>query len=165
MSERIAVIDLGSNSARLIILHIYANGAYNLVYHQKESLRLGEGMGRDQLLQPAAIERSLAALRNIAQMCRIMLQDDEHDRRQRDHPEQRIAEFRSGSHIRSPVSRIDEADRDEYTRSDIFQKLSRTAASFMTYLKKFPQIFHNNTSSFLFFSYSSIILENWSNGY
>ena len=75
MSERIAVIDLGSNSARLIILHIYANGAYNLVYHQKESLRLGEGMGRDQLLQPAAIERSLAALRNIAQMCRIMKAD------------------------------------------------------------------------------------------
>ncbi len=75
MSERVAVIDLGSNSARLIILHIYANGAYNLVYHQKESLRLGEGMGRDQMLQPAAISRSLAALRNCAQMCSIMKVD------------------------------------------------------------------------------------------
>ncbi|HWR30743.1 MAG TPA: exopolyphosphatase [Negativicutes bacterium] len=75
MSERIAVIDLGSNSARLIIMHIYTNGAYNLVYHQKESLRLGEGMGRDQLLQPAAIERALAALRNCAQMCSIMKVD------------------------------------------------------------------------------------------
>ena len=64
MSERVAVIDLGSNSARLIILHIYANEAYNLVYHQKESVRLGEGMGRDQMLQPAAIERALSALRN-----------------------------------------------------------------------------------------------------
>ena len=75
MSERVAVIDLGSNSARLIILHIYANGAYNLVYHQKESLRLGEGMGRDQMLQPAAITRSLSALRNCAQMCSIMKVD------------------------------------------------------------------------------------------
>ena len=75
MSERVAVIDLGSNSARLIILHIYANGAYNLVYHQKESLRLGEGMGRDQILTPAAIDRSLAALRNFAQMCNIMKAD------------------------------------------------------------------------------------------
>jgi exopolyphosphatase/guanosine-5'-triphosphate,3'-diphosphate pyrophosphatase len=75
MSERIAVIDLGSNSARLIIMHIYANGAYNLVYHQKESLRLGEGMGRDQMLQPEAINRSLAALRNCAQMCSIMKVD------------------------------------------------------------------------------------------
>ena len=75
MSERIAVIDLGSNSARLIIMHIYANGAYNLVYHQKESLRLGEGMGRDQMLQPEAIARALAALRNCAQMCSIMKVD------------------------------------------------------------------------------------------
>jgi exopolyphosphatase / guanosine-5'-triphosphate,3'-diphosphate pyrophosphatase len=75
MSERVAVIDLGSNSARLIIMHVYANGAYNLVYHQKESLRLGEGMGRDQMLQPAAIKRSLAALRNCAQMCNIMKVD------------------------------------------------------------------------------------------
>ncbi len=75
MSERIAVIDLGSNSARLIIMHIYANGAYNLVYHQKESLRLGEGMGRDQRLQPEAISRALAALRNCAQMCSIMKVD------------------------------------------------------------------------------------------
>jgi exopolyphosphatase / guanosine-5'-triphosphate,3'-diphosphate pyrophosphatase len=75
MPEIIAVIDLGSNSARLIIMKIYANGAYNLVYHQKESLRLGEGMGRDQMLQPEAISRSLAALRNCAQMCRIMKVD------------------------------------------------------------------------------------------
>ena len=75
MSERVAVIDLGSNSARLIILHIYANGAYNLVYHQKESVRLGEGMGRDQMLQPVAIERALSALRNCGQMCRIMKVD------------------------------------------------------------------------------------------
>lgn len=75
MSERVAVIDLGSNSARLIIMHIYANGAYNLVYHQKESIRLGEGMGRDQMLQPAAVERAMSALRNCAQMCRIMKVD------------------------------------------------------------------------------------------
>ena len=75
MSERVAVIDLGSNSARLIILNIYANGAYNLVYHQKESLRLGEGMGRDQMLQPEAIKRSLGALKNCAQMCHIMQAD------------------------------------------------------------------------------------------
>ena len=70
--ERIAIIDLGSNSARLIIMHIYANGAYNLVYHQKESLRLSEGMGRDQRLQPEAMTRTLSALHNFAQMCAIM---------------------------------------------------------------------------------------------
>lgn len=70
--ERIAIIDLGSNSARLIIMHIYANGAYNLVYHQKESLRLSEGMGRDQALQPEAVARTLSALQKFSQMCIIM---------------------------------------------------------------------------------------------
>ena len=70
--ERIAIIDLGSNSARLIIMHIYANGAYNLVYHQKESLRLSEGMDRSQLLQPEAMARTMSALQNFSQMCSIM---------------------------------------------------------------------------------------------
>ena len=70
--ERIAIIDLGSNSARLVIMHIYANGAYNLVYHQKESLRLSESMSRSQLLQSEAMNRTLSALQNFAQMCTIM---------------------------------------------------------------------------------------------
>ena len=39
MSQRIGIIDLGSNSARLIIVEIYKNRAYNLVYHQKETVR------------------------------------------------------------------------------------------------------------------------------
>lgn len=34
--QRIAIIDIGSNSARLVISHIYKNGAYNMVYNQKK---------------------------------------------------------------------------------------------------------------------------------
>lgn len=75
MSERVAILDLGSNSARLIIMQIYQNGSYNLIYHQKESLRLGEGMGDEQLLQPDAMARSYSALKNLAQMCEIMKVD------------------------------------------------------------------------------------------
>ena len=46
--QRIAIIDIGSNSARLVISHIYKNGAYNMVYNQKEALRqhLGNRDGR-----------------------------------------------------------------------------------------------------------------------
>lgn len=40
--QRIAIIDIGSNSARLVISHIYKNGAYNMVYNQKEALRLSQ---------------------------------------------------------------------------------------------------------------------------
>lgn len=69
MTERIAIIDLGSNSARLIVMHIYANGAYNLVYHQKEPVRLSEGMSAEHWLQPLAMERAIATLKVFAHMC------------------------------------------------------------------------------------------------
>ena len=69
MTERIAIIDLGSNSARLIVMHIYANGAYNLVYHQKEPVRLSEGMSAEHWLQPVAMERAIATLKVFAHMC------------------------------------------------------------------------------------------------
>ena len=40
--QRIAIIDIGSNSARLVISHIYKSGAYNMVFNQKEMLRLAQ---------------------------------------------------------------------------------------------------------------------------
>ena len=72
MPERIAIIDLGSNSGRMIVMHIYNNGAYNLIFHQKETLRLAEGMGRGQLLRPESMERTMAAMQNFSQMCGLM---------------------------------------------------------------------------------------------
>jgi exopolyphosphatase/guanosine-5'-triphosphate,3'-diphosphate pyrophosphatase len=71
MTERIAIIDLGSNSARLIVMHIYANGAYNLVYHQKDPVRLSEGMSSEHWLQPGAMERAIATLQIFAHMCNL----------------------------------------------------------------------------------------------
>ena len=44
--QRIAIIDIGSNSARLVISHIYKNGAYNMVYNQKEALRLSQKLDK-----------------------------------------------------------------------------------------------------------------------
>jgi len=70
MTERVGIIDLGSNSARLIIMNIYENGAYNLVYHQKEAVRLAEGMNAAGLL-PEAAERGLNVIRSFSHMCRL----------------------------------------------------------------------------------------------
>lgn len=72
---RIAIIDLGSNSARLIVMHIYHNGAYNLVYHQKEPVRLSEGMSKEGRLQLPAMERAIATLKIFAHMCRLFAAD------------------------------------------------------------------------------------------
>ncbi len=71
MTQRIAVIDLGSNSARLIVMHIYYNGAYNLVYNQKESVRLSQGMGETNTLQPEAIEKAILTLKIFSDMCHL----------------------------------------------------------------------------------------------
>ncbi|MBP2641808.1 MAG: ppx 2 [Firmicutes bacterium] len=75
MTERIAVIDLGSNSARLIVMHVYKSGAYNLVYHQKESVRLGQGLDEHSSLQPEAIDRTLSVLHAFAHMCQLFQVD------------------------------------------------------------------------------------------
>ena len=40
--QRIAIIDVGSNSARLVISHILKNGSYNMIFNQKEALRLSQ---------------------------------------------------------------------------------------------------------------------------
>lgn len=71
MTERVAIIDLGSNSARLIVMHIYHNGSYNLVYHQKEAIRLSEGMTGTNRLEQAAMNRAIATLRMFTHMCEL----------------------------------------------------------------------------------------------
>lgn len=70
MSERFGIIDLGSNSARLVIFHIYHNSAYNLVYEQKESVRLSEGTDHTGMLQVDTMEFALETLRIFADTCR-----------------------------------------------------------------------------------------------
>ena len=75
MTERIAIIDLGSNSARLIVMHIYVNGAYNLVYHQKETVRLSEGTAASRTLRPEATARAVETMRIFAYMCQLFKVD------------------------------------------------------------------------------------------
>ena len=71
MSERVAIIDLGSNSARLIIMKVAQSGAYHLIYNQKEGVRLSEGMQECNLLQPAAMQRALDTLLSFSHMCKL----------------------------------------------------------------------------------------------
>ena len=42
--EQIAIIDLGSNSIRFVIIQISVKGSYKLIYQEKESIRLSDGM-------------------------------------------------------------------------------------------------------------------------
>lgn len=71
--ERIAIIDLGSNSVRFVVMQIETNGAYKLVYQEKKAIRLSEGMTKDDmLLTEAAEQRALACLTVYAHAAKVM---------------------------------------------------------------------------------------------
>ena len=73
--QRIAIIDIGSNSARLVISHIYKNGAYNMVYNQKEALRLSQKVDGQNLLTEEAFTSTIYTMRSFAHMCKIYQAD------------------------------------------------------------------------------------------
>lgn len=69
--QRIAIIDIGSNSARLVISHIHKNGSYLMVYNQKETLRLSQKVNIDNLLTEEAFSSTLDTMKSFMQMCRL----------------------------------------------------------------------------------------------
>lgn len=69
--QRIAIIDVGSNSARLVILHVFKSKAYNMVYDQKETLRLSQKVTKKGRLTPAAFNDTLECMRSFAAMCKL----------------------------------------------------------------------------------------------
>lgn len=73
--QRIAIIDIGSNSARLVISHIYKNGAYNMVYNQKEALRLSQKVDDKNMLTQEAFDSTLETMKSFAYMCKIYKTD------------------------------------------------------------------------------------------
>jgi exopolyphosphatase/guanosine-5'-triphosphate,3'-diphosphate pyrophosphatase len=63
-----AAIDLGTNSFHLLVARIEADGQFDVVAKEKESVRLGSGSGDMATLTPEAIERGISALRRFRQV-------------------------------------------------------------------------------------------------
>ncbi len=62
MVERIGIVDLGSNTARLVVFS-YEPGRWFILDNEiRERVRLGQGLGEAGELTPEAMERALAAL-------------------------------------------------------------------------------------------------------
>lgn len=64
--REVAVIDLGSNTARLDVFEVTEGGALRTVFESKEVPRLGEGVGQGHRLSREAMERGIATLRRFA---------------------------------------------------------------------------------------------------
>jgi len=59
---RIAAIDVGTNSIRLIVVEVLADGSYRVLDEEREMTRLGQGLDRSGRLAPEALEKSLEAV-------------------------------------------------------------------------------------------------------
>jgi exopolyphosphatase/guanosine-5'-triphosphate,3'-diphosphate pyrophosphatase len=67
---RAAVISIGTNSCRLLIATIGPGGRFTPEYHESRGTRVGEGIAPGKLLEPAAAERTLAAVGDYAALAR-----------------------------------------------------------------------------------------------
>lgn len=69
-STRIAAIDIGSNSIRMIIADVGANGAIRVVDEMKAAPRLGAGVERTGALSGPAMQNALSALARMAALAK-----------------------------------------------------------------------------------------------
>ena len=68
MAKRTAIVDIGSNSARLVIYERTSRYGFHLICEQKSKVRIGEGAyGQGGNLQPIGIERAYLALQSFIQ--------------------------------------------------------------------------------------------------
>ncbi|MFL6090301.1 MAG: exopolyphosphatase [Aeromicrobium sp.] len=67
MSERVAAIDCGTNSIRLLVTDV-AGGAATELVREMRIVRLGQGVDKTGFLAPEAIDRTLAATREYAEI-------------------------------------------------------------------------------------------------
>lgn len=67
--NNIAIIDLGSNSARLVLAHVI-NDSYFVVYDElKETVRLAQDMEREGYLKQARIAQAVKTLKMFRKLC------------------------------------------------------------------------------------------------
>ena len=68
LAHRFAAIDVGTNSIRLVVAEALREGHYRVLTEEKEAARLGKDLSSTGRLNPAAVERSLEALRRMKQI-------------------------------------------------------------------------------------------------
>lgn len=67
--ERFGIIDLGSNTARLVIVEMLGDGHFTVIDQLKESVRLGKDMERDGFLKAARIADTIKTLKMFRKLC------------------------------------------------------------------------------------------------
>lgn len=68
MACRLAAIDIGSNSVRLLVAEALRGGAYRILDEEREPTRLGRSVSEKGQLDDESMERTIAALRTFKQI-------------------------------------------------------------------------------------------------
>lgn len=68
--NRVAFLDLGTNSVRLLLVRFNLDQSFTVLSEQKETVRLGEGEFQTKELQPAAVRRTTLVCGQFAEMAR-----------------------------------------------------------------------------------------------
>ncbi len=71
MDDKIAIIDLGSNSVHVLIMKIYKNKSYKMIDHVKEMVRLSEGMGEELTLKKEPMNRTITTLKLFNKLIKV----------------------------------------------------------------------------------------------
>lgn len=68
LAYRLAAIDIGTNSVRLIVAEPLRGGNYRILDEEKEAVRLGEGLSKTGELDSKAMDKAIGALRRMKQI-------------------------------------------------------------------------------------------------
>jgi exopolyphosphatase/guanosine-5'-triphosphate,3'-diphosphate pyrophosphatase len=74
--QRAAVIDMGSNSFRLVVFGYQPEDHWQHVDEIREAVRVGEGVGDDGMLQPEPMDRAVRVAKVFSSFCRASDIDD-----------------------------------------------------------------------------------------
>lgn len=65
IEKNLAAIDLGTNSFHIIIVKVKADGSFESLCKEKETVRLGSGTGNYEVITPEAIDRGIKCLKRF----------------------------------------------------------------------------------------------------
>ena len=67
--EKIAIIDLGANSARLVLVNVLDGGYFVVFDELKETVRLAQDMEWDGILKPSRVQQAIKTLQMFRRLC------------------------------------------------------------------------------------------------
>src|SRR5215217_8787845 len=70
MPERIGIIDLGSNTTRLVVIGYTPHHSFKLLEEVRETVRLAAGIGDDGALRPEPMARGIKAMKLFNSFCK-----------------------------------------------------------------------------------------------